>query len=92
MPDIYVPVHALSSGGADDHGAGFSHFAKAETVQPVCAFEAGRQPQERAGGVDGPSRKALAAQYPDTNRERTITVLTFADDRYEQDKVDAILA
>jgi len=34
---------------------------------------------------------ALAAQYPDTNRERTFTVLSYDRDRYEKDSVDAIL-
>ena len=35
---------------------------------------------------------ALAAQYPDTNRERTFTVWSYLDDRFEQDKIDAILS
>ncbi len=35
---------------------------------------------------------ALAAQYPDTNRERTFTVLSYFDDRFENDKVDAVLS
>jgi predicted permease len=34
---------------------------------------------------------ALTAQYPETNRERTFTVLTYLDDRFERDKIDAIL-
>jgi predicted permease len=35
---------------------------------------------------------ALAAQYPDSNRERTFTILSYFDDRFEQDKIDAILS
>ncbi len=35
---------------------------------------------------------ALAARYPDTNRARTFTVLSYFDDRFENDKVDAILS
>ncbi len=36
--------------------------------------------------------RALQAQYPDTNRDRTFTILSYFDDRFEQDKVDAILS
>jgi predicted permease len=33
----------------------------------------------------------LEAQYPDTNRDRTFTVMTWFADRYEQDTINAIL-
>jgi predicted permease len=35
--------------------------------------------------------QALAAEYPDSNRDRTFTLLTYRQDRYEQDTGDAIL-
>lgn len=35
--------------------------------------------------------RALSTQYPETNRERTFTVLSYDQDRYERDTTDVIL-
>ena len=91
MPDVYVPVHAYRQAAPMITEADFLTSRKRKPLSIFARMKPGVSVKNSQAELTTIAR-ALAAQYPDSNRERTITVLTFAADRIENDKVDAILS
>jgi predicted permease len=91
MPDVYIPVHSYRQAAPMIKDADYLNSRKQRHFNIFARLKPGvniKTAQAELTTIAG----ALAAQYPDTNRERSFTVLTYADDRYEQDKLDAILS
>ena len=91
QPSFYVPLHSYrqSAPMVTD-----KDFLTSRKPKPLAVF-ARLQPGvsiKTAQAELATMAKALAAQYPETNRERTFTALSYRDDRFENDKVDAILS
>jgi predicted permease len=91
MPDVYVPVHSYRQAAPMIAEADFLTSRKRKPLSIFARMKPGVSIKNSQAELTTIAR-ALAAQYPDTNRERTITVLTYAADRIENDKVDAILS
>jgi predicted permease len=89
-PDVYIPMHAYAQavpGTSGDYLS--SRKERSEVVlgrlKPgVSAAEAQAELRALARGI--------ASQFPDTNRDRTVTVLDYIRARFENDPVDAALA
>jgi predicted permease len=89
-PDIYIPMHAYQQAVP---GASADYLTSRKNrnsvllgrLKPgVTLSEAQSELRTVASG--------LAAQYPDTNRDRTVTVLDYVRARFENDPTDASLA
>jgi len=91
LPDIYVPVHSYRQAAPMIKDADYLTSRKQRPFNIFARLKSGVRVKTAQAELTTLAR-ALAAQYPDTNRERTFTVLTYANDRYEQDKIDAILS
>jgi predicted permease len=90
VPDIYVPMHAYAKAVPD---AEADHLTSRKNRSAVLlgrlrpgAGVAMAQAELRTIARD------LAVQFPDTNRDRTVTVLTYIHARFENDSVDATLS
>lgn len=90
VPDVYVPMNsypqAIPNSRAD--------YLQARGSRPLTLY--GRlKPgvtELQAQAELAIAARRLAAQYPDTNRDRTVSVLTYERARFEQDSIDATLA
>lgn len=88
--DVYVPVHSYRQAAPMITDADFLTSRKRKAVNLFARLKPGvgiKTAQAEMATI----AQALAAQYPDTNRGRTFTVLTYRQDRYEKDSTDAIL-
>ncbi|HTX34278.1 MAG TPA: ABC transporter permease [Bryobacteraceae bacterium] len=89
-PDIYIPMHAYQQAVP---GAKPDHFTSRKTRGATLL---GRlKPGVSAAEVQAELRtlaRGLAAQYPETNRDRTVTVLGYVRARFENDPTDATLS
>ncbi|HTB16251.1 MAG TPA: ABC transporter permease [Bryobacteraceae bacterium] len=90
QPDVYVPIHAYLQ-ATPTAGADMLTSRKQRPFNVFGRLNPGASIKNAQAELTTFAR-ALEAQYPDTNRSRTLTVLTFADDRFENDKVDAVLS
>jgi predicted permease len=91
LPDVYVPLHSYRQAAPMVTAA---DFLTSRTLKPLNVF-ARLKPGvglKTAQAELATIANGLAARYPETNRERSVTVLSYRQDRYEQDSVDAILA
>lgn len=90
VAEIYVPMHAYPQAVPD---AG-SKFLTDRAARGLTLF--GRLKPGVSAGQSHAELKTialnLARQYPDTNRDRTVTVLTHLQARLEQNTEDAIFA
>jgi len=91
QPDVYVPVHSYAQAAPMITDADFLTSRKGKTLSVFGRLKPGISVKNSQAELTTIAR-ALQAQYPDTNRERTLTVLTYAEDRFENDKVDVILS
>ena len=90
VPDVYLPAHSFPQampGAKPDFltsrgRRGWTVFGR---VKPgVSASEAQAELKTLA--------KRLAEQYPDTNRERSVTVLNYQKARFERNTIDSMLS
>ena len=90
IPDVYVPMHSYRLAVPD---ATADYLTSRKTRQLVLL---GRlKPGVSAGEAQAELRtlaRGLARQYPDTNRDRTVTVLNYIRARFENSPVDATLS
>ncbi len=89
-PDIYIPMHAyqLAVPGAS---ADYLTSRKNRSAVLLGRLKPGVSVAEAQAELRTIGR-SLAAQYPETNRDRTVTVLDYVHARFENDPIDAALA
>jgi predicted permease len=91
IPDVYVPLHSYRQAAPMVTATDFLTSRKLKPLNVFARLKPGvslKTSQAELATI----ATALAAQYPETNRERSVTVLTYRQDRFEQDTVDAILS
>ncbi len=90
MPDLYVPMHAYPQAAA----GGGPDYLTSRKIQAATVL--GRlRPGVSAAQAQAEMRtiaRALAVQYPEGGRERTVTVLDYVRARFENSPVDAALS
>ena len=89
-PDVYIPMHAYQKAvpGTD---ADFLTSRKNRNATALGRLKPGVSAAEAQVELRMVAR-ALAAQYPDTNRDRTVTVLNYLNARFQNNPTDATLA
>ena len=89
-PDVYIPMHAYQQAVPD---AGADYFTSRKSRSQTLL---GRlKPGVSVAGAQSELRtiaRGLAAQYPEADRDRTVTVLDYVRARFEDDPTDASLA
>jgi macrolide transport system ATP-binding/permease protein len=91
QPDFYVPLNSYRQSAPMVTGEEFLVSRKWKPLSLFGRLKPGVSIKTAQAELTTMAH-ALAAQYPDTNRERTFTILSYFDDRFEQDKIDAILS
>ena len=91
QPDFYAPTNSYHAAAPMVKAEDFLTSRKLKPLNLLARLKPGVSLKSAQAELTTIAR-ALAVQYPDTNRERTFTILTYFDDRFEQDKVDAILS
>jgi len=89
-PDIYVPMHAYQQ-AVPDASAGYLTSRKSRSAVLLGRLRPGVSAAEAQSELRTIAR-GLAAQFPDTNRDRTVAVLDYVRARYEDDPVDGTLS
>jgi predicted permease len=90
LPEVYLPMNAFQQvipGVASDHltARGKRSLTIFGRLKPgVSAAEA----QAELATIS----RRLTAQYPDTNRDRSVTVLNYQRARFENDPIDSVLS
>jgi macrolide transport system ATP-binding/permease protein len=90
LSEVYVPMHAYPQAIPDSTsafltGRGNRALTLFGRLKPgVSASQANAELSTIA--------KNIAKQYPETNRDRTVTVLNYLSSRFEQDSADAMFA
>ena len=88
-PDVYIPMHAYPAVPGST-----AEYLTSRKNRPAVLL--GRlKPGMSLTGAQSELRtiaRDLAAQYPDSNRDRTVTVLGYLSARYENDPTDAALS
>ena len=87
LPDVYIPLHAYAQAiplaDADFlTGRGQRRLNVLGRLRPGASIA-------QAQAELGAAARRLAEQYPATNRDRNVTVMTFLGARFEQDPADA---
>jgi predicted permease len=90
VSDVYVPMHAYPQAIPNSTGSFLTGRGKRELTL-VGRLKSGVS-ATRAHAELSTIARNIAQQYPDTNRNRTVTVLGYLSARFEQDPTDAILA
>src|ERR1700691_1674386 len=90
-PDFYVPVNSYHQAAPMVTQQDFLTSRKLKPLTVLARLKPGVNIKTAQAELTIMAH-ALAAQYPDTNRERTFTILSYFDDRFEGDKIDAILS
>src|SRR5438445_6142801 len=89
-PDIYIPMHAYQQavpGGSAD----YLTSRKSRSAVLLGRLRPGVSVTEAESELRTIAR-GLAAQYPETNRDRTVTALDYVRARFENSPTDAALA
>ncbi len=89
-PDIYIPMHAYHQ-AVPDANADYLTSRKGRSVVLLGRLKPGVSASEAQSELRTIAR-GLAAQYPETNRDRTVTVLDYVRARFENDPIDAALS
>jgi predicted permease len=87
---LYVPINSFHQAAPMVKNDDFLTSRKLKPVNLFGRLKPGVSIKTVQAELNGIAH-TLAAEYPDSNRERIFTVLTYRQDRYEQDSVDAIL-
>ncbi len=90
-PDFYVPTNSYHAAAPMAKGEDLLTSRKMKPLNIFAKLKPGVSIKSAQAELTTIAH-ALTAQYPDTNRERTFTVLSYFDDRFDRDKVDAILS
>jgi len=89
-PDIYIPMHAYQQAVP---GASADYLTSRKNRSAVLLGRlAPRASVSEAQSELRTIARGLAAQYPETNRDRTVTVLDYVRARFENSPTDAALA
>jgi predicted permease len=89
-PEIYIPMHAYRQAVP---GTAADYLTSRKNRSAVLLGRLG--PHVTVAQAQAELRTIahdLAAQYPDTNRDRTVTVLNYVQARFETDPIDASLS
>ena len=89
-PDIYIPMHAYQQAVP---GAGADYLSSRKNRSAV--FLGRLKPGAKVAEAQSELRiiaRDLAAQYPEANRDRTVTVLDYVRARFENSPTDAVLS
>ena len=89
-PDIYIPMHAYQQ-AVPGASADYLTSRKNRSAVLLGRLKPGVSVAEAQAELRTIGR-SLAAQYPETNRDRTVTVLDYVHARFENDPIDAALA
>jgi predicted permease len=90
-PEVYVPVHSYAQAAPMIREPDFLTSRK---LHPLNLFAKLRPGAAMAQGQAETTAimRALAAEYPETNRDRTMTLITYRRDRIEREPLDAQFA
>jgi macrolide transport system ATP-binding/permease protein len=89
-PDVYIPMHAYQQ-AVPDASADYLASRRRRSAVLLGRLNPGVSVSEAQSELRTIAR-GLAAQYPETNRDRTVTVLDYVRARFENDPLDATLA
>lgn len=89
-PDVYIPMHAYRQ-AVPDASADYLTSRKGRNTVVLGRLNPGVNIVQAQSELRTIAR-GLAAQYPETNRDRTVTVLDYVRARFENDPTDATLA
>jgi macrolide transport system ATP-binding/permease protein len=89
LPEVYVPTQAFAEAVPDSKTELTSRGSRGFTV--IGRMKPGVGAQQAQAQLSTVARR-IAAQYPDTNRDRSVTVLDFRRARFENDPIDATLS
>jgi predicted permease len=90
VSDVYVPMHAYPQAIPNSTGNFLTGRGKRE-LSLVGRLKSGVSTTQAHAELSTIARN-IALQYPDTNRNRTVTALSYLSARFEQDPTDAVLA
>ena len=90
IPDVYVPMHSYRL-AVPDATADYLTSRKARQLVLLGRLKPGVSAGEAQAELRTLAR-GLARHYPDTNRDRTVTVLNYIRARFESSPVDATLS
>ena len=90
VPDLYVPYHDYKQAAPMIGEPDFLTSRKLKPVNLFARLKPGVSMKTAQAEAESIMR-GLAAQYPETNRDRTVTILTYQRDRYERAETDVIL-
>jgi predicted permease len=90
LPDIYVPMHSFPQ-AIPNFQAKYLTGRGERGLKLLGRLQPGVSEAQSQAELSTIARQ-LAAQYPETNRDRTVTSLSFLRARFEQDSTDATLA
>jgi macrolide transport system ATP-binding/permease protein len=89
-PDIYIPMHGRQQ-AVPGAGADYLTSRKNRNAALLGRLAPGASIAEAQSELRNIA-SGLAAQYPETNRDRTVTVLDYVRARFENNPVDATLS
>ncbi len=89
-PDVYIPMHAYQQAVPGTNADYLTSRNRRGSVL-LGRLKPGAHPAEAQAELRTIAR-ALASQYPETNRDRTVTVLNYLRARFENSPTDATLA
>jgi macrolide transport system ATP-binding/permease protein len=89
-PEIYIPMHAYQQ-AVPGTGADYLTSRKNRDSILLGRLKAGVSVPAAQSELKTIARD-LSVQYPDTNRDRTVTVLNYLRARFEDDPIDATLS
>jgi putative ABC transport system permease protein len=90
LPDIYVPFHSFAQ-ALPGQKADYLTTRSDRIVTILSKLKAGVGAQQAQAELKTIAND-IARQYPDTNRERTVSVLSYVRARYENDPADGMLS
>lgn len=90
-PDVYVPLHSYAQAAPMIREPDFLTSRKLKPLNLFAKLRPGAT-MAQAQAETTIIMRALATEYPETNRDRTMTVITYRRDRYEREPLDTQFA